>query len=153
MSHLCFTLQGLLLLLLLLSRFSRVRLCATPWTAAYQFPPSMGFSRQEYWSRVPSPSPKNVQNKSKHKNNKCFSRVTAVRVLSLPGSHSPPYLPRVTSNAVLISGPAVRVAHILFWSYSCVFSPPMSTAIRTSVFSFVGALNDLLYIQTQSLPR
>ena len=32
---------------------SRVRLLATPWTAAYQAPPSMGFSRQEYWSRVP----------------------------------------------------------------------------------------------------
>ena len=29
---------------------------ATPWTAAYQAPPSMGFSRQEYWSRVPLPS-------------------------------------------------------------------------------------------------
>ena len=36
---------------------SRVRLLATPWTAAYQAPPSMGFSRQEYWSGVPSPSP------------------------------------------------------------------------------------------------
>ena len=36
---------------------SRVRLLATPWTAAYQTPPSMGFSRQEYWSGVPSPSP------------------------------------------------------------------------------------------------
>ena len=94
----------LLLLLLLLSRFSRVRLCnpingsppgspvpgilqarplewvaisfsnawrwkvkgkslsrvwlfATPWTAAHQAPPSMGFSRQEYWSGLPSPSP------------------------------------------------------------------------------------------------
>ena len=47
----------LLLLLLLLSRFSRVRLCATPWTAAYQAPPSMGFSRQEYWSGMPLPSP------------------------------------------------------------------------------------------------
>ena len=32
---------------------SRVRLFATPWTAAYQAPPSMGFSRQEYWSGVP----------------------------------------------------------------------------------------------------
>ena len=41
------------ILLLLLSRFSRVRLFATPWTAAYQAPPSMGFSRQEYWSGVP----------------------------------------------------------------------------------------------------
>ena len=36
---------------------SRVRLLATPWTAAYQAPPSMEFSRQEYWSRVPLPSP------------------------------------------------------------------------------------------------
>ena len=36
---------------------SRVRLCATPWTAAHQAPPSMGFSRQEYWSGVPLPSP------------------------------------------------------------------------------------------------
>ena len=35
---------------------SRVRLLATPWTAAYQAPPSMGFSRQEYWSRMPLPS-------------------------------------------------------------------------------------------------
>ena len=34
-----------------------VRLLATPWTVAYQAPPSMGFSRQEYWSGVPSPSP------------------------------------------------------------------------------------------------
>ena len=96
--------SGLLLLLLLLSCFSRVQLCetprwqptrlprpwdspgkntgvgchfllqclkgkvkvkslchvqllATPWTAAYQAPPSMGFSRQEYWSGVPLPSP------------------------------------------------------------------------------------------------
>ena len=36
---------------------SCVRLFATPWTAAYQAPPSMGFSRQEYWSGVPLPSP------------------------------------------------------------------------------------------------
>ena len=36
---------------------SRARLFATPWTAAYQAPPSMGFSRQEYWSGVPLPSP------------------------------------------------------------------------------------------------
>ena len=36
---------------------SRVRLLATPWTAAYQASPPMGFSRQEYWSGVPLPSP------------------------------------------------------------------------------------------------
>ena len=39
---------------------SRVRLFATPWTAAHQTPPSMGFSRQEYWSGVPLPSPRSI---------------------------------------------------------------------------------------------
>ena len=43
--------------LLLLSRFSRVRLCATPERAAHQAPPSLGFSRQEHWSGLPFPSP------------------------------------------------------------------------------------------------
>ena len=45
------------LLLLLLSCFSRVRLCATPETEAHQAPPSLGFSRQEHWSGLPFPSP------------------------------------------------------------------------------------------------
>ena len=40
-----------------LKSLSRVRLLATPWTAAHQAPQSMGFSRQEYWSGVPLPSP------------------------------------------------------------------------------------------------
>ena len=44
-------------MLLLLSHFSRVRLCMTPQTAAHQAPPSLGFSRQEHWSGVPFPSP------------------------------------------------------------------------------------------------
>ena len=39
---------------------SHVRLVATPWTAAHQAPPSMGFSRQEYWSGVPLPSLKKL---------------------------------------------------------------------------------------------
>ena len=45
------------LLIGLLSNFSRVRLCATPQTAAHQAPPSLGFSRQEHWSGLPFPSP------------------------------------------------------------------------------------------------
>ena len=47
----------LLLLLLLLSRFSRVRLCATPERAAHQAPLPLGFYRQEHWSGLPFPSP------------------------------------------------------------------------------------------------
>ena len=45
------------LLLLLLSHFSRVRLCATPEMAAHQAPPSLGSSKQEHWSGLPFPSP------------------------------------------------------------------------------------------------
>ena len=41
----------------LLSRFSRVQLCATPETAAHQAPPSLGSSRQEHWRGLPFPSP------------------------------------------------------------------------------------------------
>ena len=55
----------ILLLLLLLSRFIRVRLCATPQTAAHQAPPSLGFSRQERWSGLPFPSPMHESEKQK----------------------------------------------------------------------------------------
>ena len=41
---------------------SRVRLFATPWTVAYQAPPSVGFSRQEWWSGLPFPSPGDLPN-------------------------------------------------------------------------------------------
>ena len=53
------------LLLLLLSRFSRVRLCATPEMAAHQAPLSLGFSRQEHWSGLPFPSPVHESEKGK----------------------------------------------------------------------------------------
>ena len=52
-----YTLLILRMLLLLLSCFSRVQLCATPETAAHQAPPSLGFSRQKHWSGLPFPSP------------------------------------------------------------------------------------------------
>ena len=57
-SRFCIYVLLLLLLLLLLSRFSHVRLWATPQMAAHQAPLSLGFSRQEYWSGLPFPSPK-----------------------------------------------------------------------------------------------
>ena len=41
---------------------SRVRLFSTPWTVAHQAPPPMGFSRQEYWSGLPYPSPGDLPN-------------------------------------------------------------------------------------------
>ena len=71
-----------LLLLLILSRSSRVRLCETPETAAHQAPPSLGFSRQEHWSGLPFPSPK-------HESEVAESCLT----LSSPMDYSPPGSP------------------------------------------------------------
>ena len=51
--------------LLLLSHFSRVQLFVTPWTATHQAPPSLGFSRQEYWSGLPFPFPMHESEKWK----------------------------------------------------------------------------------------
>ena len=64
-----FSLPHLQLLLLLLSHFSRVRLCATSLMAAHQAPMSLGFSRQKYWSGLPFPSPMHACMLS------CFSHV------------------------------------------------------------------------------
>ena len=56
------------LLLLLLSQFSHVQLCATPQTAAHQAPPSLGFSRQEHWSGLPFPFQRDLWDNIKHTN-------------------------------------------------------------------------------------
>ena len=71
------------LLLLLLSHFSRVRLCATPETAAHQDPQSLGFSRQEHWSGLPFPSPMHESEKWK------WSR-SVLSDSSYPMDYSPP---------------------------------------------------------------
>ena len=52
-------------ILLLLSHFSRVQLCASPQMAAHQAPPSLEFSRQEHWSGLPFPSPVHESEKGK----------------------------------------------------------------------------------------
>jgi len=73
------------LLLLLLSHFSRVRLCATPWTAAHQAPPSLGFSRQEHWSGLPFPSPMQESEKESEVAQSCPT-LSDPMDFSLPGS-------------------------------------------------------------------
>ena len=73
------------MLLLLLSHFSRVRLCATPQTAAHQAPPSLGFSRQEHWSGLPSPSPMHESEKWKWSRS-VVSDLRDPMDCSLPGS-------------------------------------------------------------------
>ena len=64
LSYFCIELTFLITALsfLKVKLLSRVWLFVTPWTAAYQAPPSMGFSRQEYWSGLPFPSPGDLPN-------------------------------------------------------------------------------------------
>ena len=65
--------------------FSCVLLLATPWTAAYQAPPSMGFSRQEYWSGLPLPSPMtNLDSILKSRDITLSTKVCLVKALVFP---------------------------------------------------------------------
>ena len=98
--------QVLLLLLLLLSRFIRVRLCATPQMAAHQAPSSLGFSRQEHWSGLPFPSP--MQDSEK------------VKVKSL----SPVQLFATPWTAACQAPPSMGVSRQEHWSGLPLPSPP-----------------------------
>ena len=86
------------LLLLLLSHFSRVRLCVTIWTAACQAPLSVGFSRQGYWSGLPCPLPGDLPNPG------IEPRSPAFQADSLPLSQqgSPPDCSRKSEKAWLV---------------------------------------------------
>ena len=72
-------------MLLLLSRFSRVQLCATQQTAAHQALPSLGFSRQEHWSGVPFPSPMHEREKWKWSRSVMCRTLSDTMDCSLPG--------------------------------------------------------------------
>ena len=67
---------------------SCIRLLATPWTAAHQAPPSMGFSRQEYWSGVPLPSPITVLSAANAHQQSLLSLVFWSMSISFSGSVS-----------------------------------------------------------------
>ena len=80
---------------------SCVRLFVTLWTVAYQAPPSMGFSRQEYWSGLPFPSPGD-----------------------LPDPGTEPRSPALEADA-LTSEPPGKLKVDVFWELSCFFYIPM----------------------------
>ena len=89
---------------------SRVLLLATPWTAAYQAPPSMGFSRQEYWSGVSLPSPAKVL-------------------------HEPKFLPPLQGSHFSCACAVHMLTSFLFAFLSLVTLPPLFLNICTSHFS------------------
>ena len=74
---------------------SRVRLLVTPWTAAYQAPPSMGFSKQEYWSGVPLPSPRG-------RHNNCKYLCTKHRSTSMHNTNTSRHKRRNESNTIIV---------------------------------------------------
>ena len=79
---------------LTLKSLSRVQLFATPWTVAYQAPPSMGFSRQEYWSELPFPSPGDLPNPGIEPRSPAFQADAL--------TSEPPGKPLLTYNIVLV---------------------------------------------------
>ena len=81
---------------------SRVRLFATPWAVAHQAPPSMGFSRQEYWSGVPLPSLKTAAAAAAKSLQSCATLCDPI-VGSPPGSPLPGILQARTLEWVAIS--------------------------------------------------
>ena len=99
--------------LYLLKSLSRVRLFVTPWTVAYQAPPSMGFSRQEYWSGLPFPSPGDLPN---------------------PGIE--PGFPTLEADALTSEPPGKPLCILydnlnIFWSFeSQIFFPNVLTVVR-----------------------
>ena len=99
-----------MLLLLLLSRFSRVQLCVTPQMAAHQAPPSLGFSRQEHWSGLPFPSPMHEGEKWK------WSRSVSVRLFMTPWTAAHQAAPSMGfSRQEYWTGRHCLIRHYIIW--------------------------------------
>ena len=79
---------------------SRVRLFATPWTVAYQAPPSMGFSRQEYWSGLPFHSPGDLPDPGIEPGSPTFQADALTS--EPPGKHHSFYLYKVCSDVLIL---------------------------------------------------
>ena len=109
--NVCLVLYVLLYInsLLLLSHFSRVRLCATPEMTAHQVPPSLGFSRQEHWSGLPFPSP---MHESENESEVAQSGPTLSNPMdcSLPGPSSMGFSRQEYWSGVPLSSPLILYA-------------------------------------------
>ena len=105
--------------------FSCVWLLVTPWTAAYQAPPSMGFSRQENWSRVPLPSP---QASLCITNSQSLLKLMSIESV-MPSNHLilclPLFLPPsiFPSIRVFSNESALHIRWPKYWSFSFSNSP------------------------------
>ena len=97
---------------------SRVGLSANPWTAAYQAPPPLGFSRQEYWSGVPLPSP----------NMLLFNKISSYPILGEDGKLEP----------IIISCGLLFILDVVLHNPSSFFSP--GTVIPSFLHFLIGSV-------------
>ena len=126
---------------------SRVQLLATPWTAACQAPPSMGFSRQEYWSGLPLPSlSHSVVFLYLHWSlRKAFLSLLAIHWNSAFKwdylSFSPLLLASLLFTAICKVSSDIHFAFLHFFSMGNVLIPVSYTMSQTSVHSSSGSLS------------
>ena len=92
---------------------SRVWLFTTPWTVAYQAPPSMGFSRQEYWSGLPFPSPEDLPDPGIERRSPAFQADAL--------TSEPPELHWSMSNDEYIWRPSAKRGKKLLWVFGRVY--------------------------------
>ena len=103
---------------------SRIRLLATPWTVACQAPPSMGFSRQEYWSGVPLPSLCTSRVGSKTMNRNCSGYVSTWIQRTVISTRS--------KNKLSSTVPSPELSKKGLWTLEITVRNPMNFAHRTS---------------------
>ena len=110
--------------------FSHVQLCATPWTAACQAPPTMGFSMQEYWSGLPLPSLAIMKKVAINKKKKTWFLLTSTQLWSQLTFLRPPGWARAAWLLRVFSWDVGYLLQAL--SYPCGFHPPPSMQPRAA---------------------
>ena len=120
---------GQLLLLLLLSRSSRVQLYATPQMAAHQTPPPLGFSRQEHWSGLPFPSPTHESENQSEVAQSCPT-LSDPMDCSLPGSSAPGiFQARVLEGGAIAFSFGGQRRELISWSFERSFTNEITLEI------------------------
>ena len=113
-----------------IQQLSHVRLLVTPWTAAHQAPPSMGFSRQEYWSGVLLPSPREVissLNISHTYYAKCICKNESVQSLSHLWLFATPWTAARQASQSITNSPELAQTHVYQFSDAIQPSHPLSS--------------------------
>ena len=124
-----------IMLLLLLSRVSHVRLCVTPQTAAHQTAPSLGFSSEEHWSGFPFPSP--VHESENEVAQSCPTRSNPMDC-SLPGSSIPGIFYVISFSICLTLANPQHMIHSKLKAFSVGVDLVKSRLFSYYFLSFVG---------------